>query len=68
MHHEAPEPLLGEVGASLGGWEVRVAGEKFVKDGSKTRLQIRRSANDRLNCINILHEITILGKRMRKMG
>ena len=50
VHHDATEPLVGEVGARLGTWEVSESGGKLFKNGSKIRLQIRRSANDRLNC------------------
>ena len=53
MHYEATESLYGEAGgqAEVTGNQ-RVMG-RLVKDGIKTRLQIRRPANDRVGCKKI---------------
>ena len=52
-----------------GAREVRGKEEELFKDGSKTRLRVRRSANHRVDCKMILqNETTILAERMRTVG
>lgn len=54
MHYEATEPMIWRSRGRPGAREVRGSGEELFKDGSKTRLRIRRSADHRVDCKKIL--------------